>query len=180
MIAFFSLKKPGNQFPGLCSFRCVVYGVGCLRAAGIECVEVEQEVKRVDRTVMVGIGDRIPRVESVEEGEEILRSGAISHNYFWFYRDAIETSLNTADWEGAERYAAALEDYTRPEPLPWCDFFIARGRALVAVGGGRRGAEIAAELGRLRGLAERAGIHTAIPGRDAALRATGEPDGATR
>ena len=33
-----------------------------------------------------------------------------------------------------ERYAAALEEYTRSEPLPWADFFVARGRALPLAG----------------------------------------------
>jgi hypothetical protein len=55
---------------------------------------------------------------------------------------------------------------------------------LAAVGRGRRDAEIAAELGRLLEQAERAGIRTAIPGLDAALRAApraaGEPDAVAR
>jgi hypothetical protein len=40
--------------------------------------------------------------------------------------------LGILDWQGAFRYAATLEEYTRPEPLPWSDLFISRGRALVA------------------------------------------------
>jgi tetratricopeptide (TPR) repeat protein len=107
----------------------------------------------------------------LEEGEAILRSGAVSHNHFWFYRDAIEVSLDIGDWEGVERYAVALEDYTRPEPLPWCDFFIARGRALAAWGRGRRDAEILPELQRLRADAERIGLTTALPALHEALRA---------
>jgi hypothetical protein len=30
---------------------------------------------------------------------------------------AIDASLDPEDWDGAERYSAALEDYTQPEPL---------------------------------------------------------------
>ncbi len=115
--------------------------------------------------------DSEKRRRALKEGEAILRSGAISHKYFWFYRDAIEVSLNIGDWESVERYAAALEDYTRPEPLPWCDFFIARGRALAAFGRGRRGAETLAELRRLREQAERNGFMTVLPALDAALEA---------
>ena len=111
----------------------------------------------------------------LEEGEAMLRSGAVSHNHFWFYRDAIEVSLDIGDWQEVGRYATALEDYTRPEPLPWCDLFIARGRALAAFGQGRRDGEILAELGSLREAAERAGILTAIPDLDAALRSAAEP-----
>ncbi len=89
-------------------------------------------------------------------------------------------SLNFGDWESVERYAVALEDYTRPEPLPWCDFFIARGRALMAFGRVRRNGEVLAELGRLRGHAEGAGIRTAIPGLDDALRTADGPPAVAR
>jgi hypothetical protein len=111
----------------------------------------------------------------LEEGEAILRSGAISHNYFWFYRDAIEVSLNTGDWAEVERYAVALEDYTRSEPLPWCEHFIARGRTLAAFGQGRRDPEILAELRRLREEAERNGFTTALSDLDTALEASEIP-----
>ena len=107
------------------------------------------------------------RRSALEEGEAILRSGAVSHSHFWFNRDAIEVSLNIGDWESVERYAVALEDFARPEPLPWCDFFIARGRALAAWGRGRRDAEALAELRRLREEAERTGFMTAIPALEA-------------
>jgi hypothetical protein len=65
----------------------------------------------------------------------------------------------------------ALEDYTRAEPLPWCDFFIARGRVLAAFGQGQRDGEVLAELRRLRAEAERIGLTTALP----ALRTAAEP-----
>ncbi len=107
----------------------------------------------------------------LEEGEAILRSGAVSHNHFWFYRDAIEVSLDIGDWQEVERYATALEDYTRSEPLPWCDLFIARRRALAAWGRGRRDADILAELQRLRAEAEWIGLTTALPALHEALRA---------
>jgi tetratricopeptide (TPR) repeat protein len=105
----------------------------------------------------------------LEEGEAILRSAAISHNQFWFYRDAIEVSLDIGDWLEVERYAVALEDYTRSEPLPWCDFFIAHGRALVAHGRDGRDDVTMQELKRLRDEAARIGLKTALPALDAAL-----------
>jgi hypothetical protein len=36
--------------------------------------------------------------------------------------------------ELARAYATALENYTRPEPLPWAELFIGLGRALAARG----------------------------------------------
>lgn len=67
---------------------------------------------------------------ALKEGERLLEAGSVSHNHFCFYPNAIEASLEMSDWDGAERYAATFEDFTRPEPLPWSDLFVARGRAL--------------------------------------------------
>ena len=83
-------------------------------------------------------GDSEARVRSLNEAEIILRKGCVSHNYFWFYRDAMEASLNTGDWNSVRRYADAFEDYTQAQPLPWSAFFIARARALAAYGSGKR------------------------------------------
>ena len=55
---------------------------------------------------------------------------------FFFLSGRVTIALATEDWCAAERYAAALEDYTRAEPLAWSDFVIARGRALAAWGRG--------------------------------------------
>ena len=60
------------------------------------------------------------------------------------------------------RYAAALEDFTRPEPLPWSEFFIAHGRALAACGRGRRDAALRAEIQWLRSEGERQGLRIAL------------------
>ena len=105
--------------------------------------------------------DSDTRQRALDEGENLLRQGCVSHNYFWFYRDAMEVCLNTRDWDAMERYAAALEEYTRPEPLPWSDFFIARGRALSAFGQGQRAEELVAELRDLRSQAQRTGLKLA-------------------
>ena len=111
------------------------------------------------------------RRAALAEGEALLRNGGVGHNYFEFYGVAIDTSLKSRNWEEAERYAAALEDYTRQEPLSLCDFLIARARALAAVGRGRWDAEITTELQRLRAEAERIGLTTALPALDEALGA---------
>jgi class 3 adenylate cyclase/tetratricopeptide (TPR) repeat protein len=106
---------------------------------------------------------------ALAEGEALLAAGSVSHNYFFFYRAAIDAALATKDWVAAERYADALEDYTRPEPLPWADFMIARGRALAAWGRGERDAVTAARLRALRDEAERAGLRSALHAIEAAL-----------
>ncbi len=117
-------------------------------------------------------GDPETRRRALDEGESILRKGCVSHNYFWFHRDAMETCLNTGDWAAVERYAAALEDYTRPEPLPWSDFFIARGRALATFGRGLGDDTFSAKLRNLSAEANRLGLKLAARRLDDALRAT--------
>ena len=119
------------------------------------------------------------RRSALEEGEAILRLGAVSHSHFWFYRDAMQASLNVGDLAGVERYAVALEEFIRPEPLPWCEFFIARGRALAAFRQDRRDAETLAELRRLREEAERTGFRTAVPALAAALAEAEAPASVT-
>jgi tetratricopeptide (TPR) repeat protein len=109
------------------------------------------------------------RRAALAEAEALLAAGSVSHNFLWFYYEAIETALNTGEWAAAERYAAALESYTRPEPLPWADFHVARGRALAAFGGGARDDDTIAGLRRLRDAAERAGLQLMLPALQAAL-----------
>ncbi|MCH7796776.1 MAG: tetratricopeptide repeat protein, partial [Proteobacteria bacterium] len=111
------------------------------------------------------------RKRAIEEGEAFLESGAVAHNHFWFYRDVMEMALNLGDWNGAESCAQALEDFTRAEPLPWSDFFIARGRALAAFGRGGRDAATIDELRRLRDEAEGIGFTTSLPAIEEALKA---------
>jgi class 3 adenylate cyclase/tetratricopeptide (TPR) repeat protein len=92
--------------------------------------------------------------EALNEGEALLGKGAVGHNHLWFHRYAVEAALRACKWDDAERFCAALEDYTRPEPLPWADFFIKYGRSLS--GHGRNpGAQSSIEVLSLRAEAER-------------------------
>jgi len=114
--------------------------------------------------------DPAQRRRALKEGELILRQECVSHNYFWFYRNAMEACLESGEWEEVERFAAALEAYTRAEPLPWTDFVIARGRTLATSGRGGRDAATIDELRRLRDEAERIGLTTALPALEVALK----------
>jgi len=107
--------------------------------------------------------------QALREGEEILRGGCVGHNYFAFYRTAVEASLQWQDWGGADRYASTLEDYCRPEPLPRCDYYIARGRALAEFGRDGRSDELVTRLTALRQQANEIGLLAAVPALDAAL-----------
>jgi tetratricopeptide (TPR) repeat protein len=111
------------------------------------------------------------RRRCLEDGEALLGTGCVGHNYLAFYPDAIQVALDDDDWDAVEAYASALEDYTSPEPLPRTDFFIARGRALAAFGRGARDPASAAELRRLRDQAIQVGLKMALPALDRALAA---------
>ena len=116
--------------------------------------------------------DSAVREGALDEGETALHGGSISHNHFWFYRFAMDALLAVDDWARVERYAAALEDYTRDEPLEWTDFFIARGRALAAFGRGRHDETTMNELQRLHDKAKNLGLKVAIQALDEALAST--------
>jgi hypothetical protein len=112
------------------------------------------------------------RRSALSEAEELLRGDSVSHNFLGFYSDAMETCLQMAEWDKVDRYAQALEDYTSAEPLPYTDFFIARGRALTTFGRGDRDDATMQELQRLRDEAEHIGLKVAIPALEEALSST--------
>jgi class 3 adenylate cyclase/tetratricopeptide (TPR) repeat protein len=117
--------------------------------------------------------DAEERRAALAEGEALLAAGSVSHNYFFFSHAAVEAALRADDWAAAVRYAAALEDYTRPEPLPWADFTIARARALAAWGRGERDAAAVERLRALYDQAQRVGLRSAAGALEAALGAPG-------
>ena len=100
---------------------------------------------------------------ALEEGLALLRNGSISHNHLLFLANAIEACLASGQWARVEQFAQALEDYTRPEPMPWADFLIARARILVAHGQGDRGEDAVAGLRRLLTTGDRIGLLAMLP-----------------
>jgi tetratricopeptide (TPR) repeat protein len=108
---------------------------------------------------------------ALRKGERMLRAGSVSHNHFNFYQDAIEVSLEIGDWDAAERYVSALEDFTGAKDLPWCRLFGNYGRALAAWGRGQHGPEVRTEIARLHAEAEQLGFNRVLPKLHAALQA---------
>jgi tetratricopeptide (TPR) repeat protein len=76
--------------------------------------------------------DAAERSAALEEGEALLDAGSVSHNHFFFARDAIDAALRAGDLDRAQRYAARLRAYTAAEPLPWSSAVVERAEALVA------------------------------------------------
>ncbi len=159
------------------TFRALVeHGRGEARA--IETICAAKEIAREQPTYMLpwtlGVQaliarDAGERAAALAEGEAVLAAGAVSHNFVFFNRYAMEASLAAKDWPAVERYAGALERAMAPEPLPFTDFLVARGRALAAAG---RGEANRAELERLLGEARRLGWQAVAPALEAALAGT--------
>jgi tetratricopeptide (TPR) repeat protein len=149
------------------------------RAGALELLQSSWAISRETGATFVGpcvLGvmalaaiDAGRRREALREGQAILDRGCVSHNYFWFYRDAIEVSLEEADWNAAEAYALALESYFRAEPAPWPDFIVERGRALAEFGRHGPREPVVARLQRLRDEARRMGMKAELARLDAAL-----------
>ena len=136
----------------------------------------------IQTTPMTFIGPRIfsvlaactsdpeERATALAKAEEILAAGSVSHNHFWFRRAAMEQGLECGAWDEVDRQADALADYSRPEPVPWSDFYCLRGRTLAAIGRGNGGTEPAATLRRLKDEAVKADLLSALPKIEAAMR----------
>lgn len=92
---------------------------------------------RVLAELALAAEDPAEQQKTLSEGESILGEGCVGHNHLWFYRDAMDVALGAHDWSAVDRYAAALAAFTEAEPLPWSNFFIARGRTLADFGRGR-------------------------------------------
>ena len=71
------------------------------------------------------------------EGERLLAGGCVGHNYYRFYRNAMEACIDAADWPEVRRYADALAAYVTEEPNPWSDYFISRAHAIADAGEGK-------------------------------------------
>ena len=56
-------------------------------------------------------------IEALREAEEILDSGCVAHNLFWFAQSAIDHKLTVDEWDEVARYARRLDNYICEEPL---------------------------------------------------------------
>ena len=108
------------------------------------------------------------RRQAISEGLAILDSECVSHNYLWFYRDAMEACLLAGNFDGVEALAQAATDYTRAEPLPWMDLLIDRARTL-AQAATAPDESTQERLRELRDQAAGVGFNVLLPSFDAAL-----------
>jgi len=126
-------------------------------------------------TIALAIGTSDRCLKALREGQAILDKGCVSHNYFWFYRDAIEVSLNNSSWEEAEAFALSLDVYFREENAPWAAFVAARGRALAELGSRGPSDAVVDRLLSLRDKAAQLDMRHELPALDAALTSLRTP-----
>ena len=117
--------------------------------------------------------DPVQQSEALRQGEMLLATYSVCHNYHWFYRDAMDVSLPARNWDEARRFAAAYGAYMADEPSPWSEFFIGRCLALADFGAGESGHDLKSRLDTLCGEARKVGFKQALPAlEDASNRTT--------
>ncbi|BCM18739.1 BTAD domain-containing putative transcriptional regulator [Mesorhizobium sp. J8] len=163
------------------AFRGDVHRLAGRKGRGVADLEEALRVSR--RTGMAYLGpwylgllavatdDPGIRAAALEEGEAILASNAVSHNHLQFRRYAIDACLACENWAGASHHVDRLEAFTAAEPLPWANFFAARGRALVAYGLKQISPSLQTELRRMSAEGRRLGLIEATRPIDAAVEA---------
>ncbi len=119
-------------------------------------------------TLALVIDQEKSSLAALDEGEQILNSGCVGHNYFDFYRNAMEVAWRLDDWELMEKYADALSAFIKSEPLPWAEHYIEWGQALAAYGKTPT-KEMAKELQRVKTEAKRLNLFAGIPPLEQAL-----------
>ena len=150
------------------------------RKGALELLETSMTVARetgitfwgpiVCGVIAMASSDPTRRQEALRQGQALLDRGCVSHNYFWFYRDAIEVSLAMKDWDRADQYATALDEYFRDEPVPSASFIIEQCHAVAELGRGRGTTALLAQIERLRGEAARLGMRRDLALLEAALQ----------
>jgi hypothetical protein len=93
--------------------------------------------------------DERERKRDRAEAEAILAQGCLSHNHVGYHRFGLDDSLARGEWSLAMAHADALEAFTAAEPLPYCDFLVARTRTLVGLVHQPEDAALQGELARL-------------------------------
>jgi tetratricopeptide (TPR) repeat protein len=100
----------------------------------------------VHSTLALAAIDRGESEGALEQGERLLASRCVGHNYFAFYCDAMEVALRHQAWDAVDRYARALQEYMTSEPLPLCEFQIKRAKTLAQAAGQRNRPQLRQEL----------------------------------
>lgn len=99
------------------------------------------------------------------EADAILGAdSSTGQNHFHVRENQIAKGLAQKDWGAVELAALKLEEFTKPEPLPWTDFHIKRGRVIAMWGRGDEDDSFADHLVDLRRTRDETSIAIWLPG----------------
>jgi hypothetical protein len=110
------------------------------------------------------------RLSLLDEGEQMLARGCVSHNFIQLRELAIDALLEMGHWDGVVANCERIRAYTANEPLAMCEFIVARGLALARFGRGERSAALQQSLLGLRAEGAAAELNTFLPALETALR----------
>jgi tetratricopeptide (TPR) repeat protein len=124
--------------------------------------------------ITLGMRARLARGEAqreaaLAEAQGLLAAGSASVNHLYFHRDAMDLYLNLGELDRVLEHADALARYAGDEPIPWSEFFIARGRALAAHARDPSDPRPRSMLAHLRRQARAIGFHVAARAIDRAI-----------
>jgi tetratricopeptide (TPR) repeat protein len=88
------------------------------------------------------------------EVNAVLDRGCVGHSYIAYYRLSIDDAIAAREWQRGLDLVGRLAAHTRPEPLPYTDLLIERGRLLIGLGQKPRDAKLQAACERLRATAD--------------------------
>ncbi len=154
---------------GFCAHSEAVYlfASGELAAAkkvAAEAVELDRKTA-IHFNLVRALGTQVLMLEDpdetrsvLQEGEDYLRQGVMSHNYLWFYPDAVRSASRLEDWDLAKHYADALETYTAEEPLPWSIYYCTLARTMAELAADSEDRVALVQLSNLREQADTAGL----------------------
>ncbi len=104
------------------------------------------------------------QAELLEQGEALLQTTALAHNWTYFHRFAIEWALEHGHWSEVERFADKLSGYfAARERLPYIDLLVDRARTLAALGRDPADSQALARATALREIARSHGLAMPFP-----------------
>ena len=124
-----------------CRSRCLWLS-GNKHEAVVSIKKALAEVEELNAQAFIGpwvLGTRALLSSSAEEAKEylaradvIIEGGCVGHNYYRFYMEAIETAIIHRDYRLANHYLEIFRKFANKEPCPWSDFYLKRGKLLLA------------------------------------------------
>ena len=113
---------------------------------------------RIASSLALVVDNPVNKRAMLQKSKDMLEMGSVSLNHFFAYDDAIEVCIQLRDQSGMSEYLQSYRTYTQVEPVPWSQFFMQRGQALLAFESGERSDDLYVRLTALEKQAMDAGL----------------------